>query len=47
MAKHSMAACAHGPRWTYLPARSTCNKHQPAPEAVTAARVAWFKKREG
>lgn len=42
MAKHGMAICALGTRWTYFPPQHTCHGHKPAAEDVQAARVKWL-----
>lgn len=44
MAKHRMALCAKGTRWTFYPPQHTCLKHTEADQEVVAARVQWLGK---
>jgi hypothetical protein len=45
MAKVGLFLCDLGPRWTFLPAHRTCNRHNPAPADVVEKRAAWLAKR--
>ena len=45
MAKHGMAICALGTRWTYYPPQHTCPGHKPAAEDVQAARAKWLSRK--
>lgn len=44
MAKHRFAPCALGPNWAYKSPMHTCQRHIPASDAVSAARVLWLEK---
>lgn len=44
MAKHKFAPCALGPNWAYKSPMHTCQRHIPASDAVSAARVLWLGK---
>ncbi len=42
MAKHRMALCAKGTRWTFYPPQHTCPRHTEADQEVVTARVQWL-----
>ena len=46
LARHSLAPCVHGNRWTYLPPQGTCERHKPIEQAAADARAVWLGKIE-
>ena len=44
MARHGFGVCGKDSRFKFHPAQQerTCERHKPAPEAITAKRVAWL-----
>ena len=42
MAKHGLALCGMGNRWTFFPPQHRCGSHKQAAEDVQAARVKWL-----
>lgn len=45
MAALHLAACALGPKWTYMPTHATCERHKPLPVEQSEARVKWLQRR--
>ena len=46
MARSSLAPCALGKRFEYLPPRGTCAAHKPLEQAAADTRAAWLAKIE-
>lgn len=43
-AKVGLAACAHGPSWSFTGGSKTCTQHRPASVEIIAGRTAYFLK---
>lgn len=46
MARQSLAPCALGKRFEYLPQRTSCAAHKPLEQAAADTRAAWLAKIE-
>lgn len=47
MAKHRMALCSLGTRWTFYPPQHTCGQHKQAKPEVVATRITWLARSSG
>ena len=42
MAKHGLALCGMGNRWTFFPPQHTCPKHKQAAPEIVQGRATWL-----